>query len=60
MSNMKILRLCDITEILGVSKSTIYKWMKEGSFPPGLLLGPKTRGWFAEDIENWLSERSGK
>ena len=58
MSDIRVLRLCEVTEMLGVSKSTIYNWIKEGEFPPGLLLGPKTRGWLNQDIENWLFERT--
>ncbi|MDE1237841.1 AlpA family phage regulatory protein [Vibrio aestuarianus] len=44
--------------MLGVSKSTIYNWIKQGEFPPGLLIGPKSRGWLSQDIEHWLIERS--
>ena len=58
MSDVHILRLYEVIKMLGVSKSTIYKWMKDGDFPRGILLGPNCRGWLSEDITNWLSERS--
>ncbi|WP_274701502.1 helix-turn-helix transcriptional regulator [Vibrio aestuarianus] len=58
MTDIKVLRLNEVTEMLGVSKSTIYNWIKQGEFPPGLLIGPKSRGWLSQDIEHWLIERS--
>nr|WP_321382874.1 AlpA family transcriptional regulator [uncultured Vibrio sp.] len=57
MSDIRVLRLCEVTEMLGVSKSTIYNWIKDGTFPPGLSLGPKSRGWLSEEVENWVYER---
>ncbi|EJL6396513.1 AlpA family transcriptional regulator [Vibrio cidicii] len=57
MDNLRVLRLEEVKEIVGVSKSTIYKWMNEGQFPAKVSLGPRCVGWLNTDIDNWLKER---
>ncbi|UPQ87068.1 helix-turn-helix transcriptional regulator [Vibrio sinaloensis] len=54
MTDGKVLRLNELTELLGVSKSTIYKWINEGHFPSGVLLGPNTRGWLKSEVLSWI------
>jgi prophage regulatory protein len=60
-----LLKISDVTTSLGVSKSTIYKWVNEGVFPkPIVLNGDKETGvnsatrWYVEDIEEWLKSRT--
>jgi hypothetical protein len=40
------------------NRATLSRWIKTHGFPPGFLLGPNSRGWYAHDIECWLSDRS--
>lgn len=57
MSKPKILRLPAVLEMLGVSKPTIYLWIRKGNFPAPLKIGPKASGWSLAEIESWLAER---
>jgi prophage regulatory protein len=43
--------------MLSVSRATIYRWTKEGSFPPAIQLGANMVRWKASHIEAWLAER---
>lgn len=52
-----ILRLPDVIQRTGLSRSTIYKAIKTGSFPDRVSLGPRAMGWFASDIEEWIISR---
>lgn len=52
-----ILRMNDIVSYLKVSKATIYRWVKDGSFPKGEQLGANTRIWTRESIEKWLDAK---
>lgn len=54
---MKILRLVAIQEKLGISKATIYRWMKSEGFPAPLRLGPRAVGWTEASIDEWLASR---
>ena len=52
-----ILRRPDVQAVTGLSRSTIYKWMNEGSFPKPVKLGPRAVGWREADINDWLETR---
>ena len=52
-----ILRRPDVEAVTGLSRSTIYKWMNEGSFPKPVKLGPRAVGWREADINEWLETR---
>ena len=47
------LRLSDLVERLGVSRSTIYKWVEEGRFPKSVSLGGRSVAWRRVDVETW-------
>ncbi len=50
----KFLRYPDL-EDRGIFKNhtTLYRWIAEGRFPPGVKLGPNTRAWTEDEIEAW-------
>jgi len=55
--NDRILRITDLEDLLGVSRSSLYAWMKTGVFPRPFNLGPRAVGWKASDIEAWVEKR---
>jgi len=56
MSN-KILRLPAVKSKTGLSRSTIYARVSQGTFPPSLRLGPNTVGWLADEVERWIQSQ---
>ena len=56
--SLKILRRKDVEEIVGLSRSTIYKLMSTGAFPRPIRLGPRAVGWRLSDIEAWIEFRA--
>lgn len=52
-----ILRLPGVKARTGLSRSTIYLRIKDGSFPTPVSLGPRAVGWPESEIEDWLSNR---
>jgi prophage regulatory protein len=56
MSN-KILRLPAVKAKTGLSRSTIYARVAQGTFPAALILGPNTVGWLEADIEAWIEKQ---
>ena len=54
---MKILRLPKVIEITGLSRSTIYLRMSEGSFPKKIDLGGRAIGWVSSEINQWIEEK---
>lgn len=51
----RLLALKQVLERVSLSKSSIYRKMKEGTFPRPVSLGGKTVRWVAVDIEEWVS-----
>ena len=41
----KILRLPDVIDRVGFSRSTIYAFVSGGYFPPPIKIGPRAVGW---------------
>lgn len=49
------MRFKEVREVTGLSKTTINRFEKEGRFPLRVSLGPRSIGWFEEDIFNFLN-----
>jgi prophage regulatory protein len=43
--SVKYLRIKQVQQIVPVSKSTIYEWIKQGKFPAPTKLGERTSAW---------------
>lgn len=56
-SQLKIYRLPDLIENIRLKRSTIYKAIKDGTFPAPISLGARAVGWRVEDVDAWLESR---
>ena len=57
----RLVRLPEVLEITGLSRTTIWRRAREGSFPsPVRLGGERTRavGWREQDIYDWIDSLS--
>ena len=53
----RILRLPEVLALTGLSRSTIYLRVEEGTFPKQINLGLRAVGWLDSDVQNWLCDR---
>jgi prophage regulatory protein len=51
-------RLPVVLKVTGLGRSTIYRWIAEGSFPPPVRLGPRAVAWRWSDLDRWTQSRS--
>lgn len=49
-----LLRKKVVLELLGISKSTLYNRIKDGSISQGVPLGPRLRAWPASEIQAYI------
>lgn len=57
-SMLRLLRRKQVEDRTGLSRSTIYARIKEGSFPSPIDLGGgRAVGWVEAEIEAWLQTR---
>ena len=59
-SALRILRRNQVEERTGLSRASIYAFMKTGAFPKSVALGARSVGWRESDIEDWISSRTEK
>lgn len=52
----RVLRLPQVREKTGLSRSGIYERIRNGGFPPPINLGGRTVGWLDAEVENWITQ----
>ena len=60
LTRQTILRRKQVEARTGLSRSTIYERIKEGTFPAPISLGARAVGWLESDIDLWLAARIQK
>lgn len=53
----RILRLPEVMSRTGLSRSTIYLRISQGTFPKPVNLGARAVGWIEEEIQEWLQQQ---
>lgn len=56
----KFLRLSDVKERTGLSRSTIYLNISKNIFPRPISLGARCVGWLESEIDAWIQNRIEK
>jgi prophage regulatory protein len=54
---MAFMRLAQVLQETGLSKSTVYDLVKKGEFPSGIRLAEKAVGWVDTEVKAWQEER---
>lgn len=49
-----LLRRTEVEARTGLSRATIYAWMKEGKFPHPVCLGGRRIAWRESDLDDWI------
>lgn len=53
-----VIRLPQVQERTGLSRSTIYSLIRDGEFPKQIRLhGRKSVGWVEAEVDKWIEER---
>ena len=53
----RVLKLPEVAERTGKKRSSIYRDIAAGSFPPPVKLGERASGWLEHEINAWIAER---
>jgi len=53
----KIIRLPEVLNKTGLSRSSVYLKIKTGDFPSSFPLGMRARGWLDSEIDGWIEGR---
>jgi prophage regulatory protein len=52
----RIIRLKTVLGRTGLSRSTIYRKIAEGTFPPQIRISTNGAGWRESDISRWIAD----
>ena len=52
----RIVRLKTVLHRSGLSRSTVYRKMGEGTFPPQIKLGINGTGWKESELNRWIAD----
>lgn len=55
----RIVRLRTVLSRTGLSRSTIYRKIAEGTFPAQLRISTNGAGWHESDIDRWIADPAG-
>ncbi|MGB9152141.1 MAG: AlpA family transcriptional regulator [Alphaproteobacteria bacterium] len=56
-TSIRILRLTEVIDRVGLCRASIYQYIATGSFPKQIVLGQRSVGWLEHEIDTWLSVR---
>jgi prophage regulatory protein len=51
---LRMLRLSSVLERTGLSRSTLYRKIAQGTFPNQVHISERCVGWREHDVEQWL------
>ncbi len=54
---MKAYSICELSERLGVSESTIRRMVKRGEFPKPIQMSTRAVRWRESDVMEWLDRQ---
>lgn len=53
----RIIRLSEVIARTGLSRSSIYERLKDGSFPPSIKITSYAVGWIEAEVDGWIDQR---
>ena len=53
----KLFQITEAAHACGLSRSTLYQYIKDGDFPKPVRLGLRAVGWLESDISEWIAAR---
>lgn len=52
----RLLRLDEVLHTTGIGRNTVYRRIKEGTFPKQVRIGPNSVGWRQSEISQWMND----
>jgi len=56
-TQQQFIRLKPLTKRIGVSGSSVWNFVKAGTFPAPVKLSPNCTAWVAAEVDQWAADR---
>ena len=53
----RLIKLNEVKQDTGLSRSSIYRLVKNGDFPKPVKLGERASAWLESEVNNWIADR---
>ena len=57
---IRLLRIQQVLELVGLKKATVYQLHRTGQFPRKVKITSRAVGWVEEEVQQWLTERRNR
>jgi prophage regulatory protein len=57
---MRFIRRNQVQQITGLSRSSIYAMVANGTFPKQIKIGRRAVAWLQAEIDDWMNDRISK
>ena len=54
----RLIRIREVMAKVTLSQSTIYKGIREGTFPKGRRIGGQAVAWIESDVDDWIDRQA--
>lgn len=54
---MRFIKLKEVINITGLSRSTVYKFITDNKFPKSVSLGDRAVAWVEDEVTDWMEAR---
>jgi prophage regulatory protein len=58
VTSERMLRLPSVLERVGVSRSTLWSWVRAKAFPAPVRLGLRAVAWRSTEVDAWIASRT--
>jgi prophage regulatory protein len=55
--NERLIRLPEVVQMTGISKTTVYEHIKRGTFPKSYYISKRASAWKLSEITAWIDSR---
>ena len=56
-AQLQLLRPAQVASLIGVNRTTLWRWTKKGSFPAPVQLGRNAVGFRQAEVAAWIESR---
>jgi prophage regulatory protein len=49
-----------VRELVGKSRTTLWRWEQEGKFPQRVQVGPNSVGWLRDEVVGWIEAKAAQ
>ncbi len=53
----RLIKLPEVMKYTSLSKSSIYAFISDGTFPKQISIGLRGSAWLTSDVEDWIKRR---